>query len=84
MGIRVNSVHPGVIDTAMGDAVVDAFANRLAVGDNEARTNVAGLHALGRLGDVADVASAVVFLASSCAAFMTGSELVVDGGFTAA
>jgi NAD(P)-dependent dehydrogenase (short-subunit alcohol dehydrogenase family) len=84
MGIRANSVHPGVIDTAMGDAVVDAFASRLAVGDNEARTNVAGLHALGRLGDVADVASAVVFLASSCAAFMTGSELVVDGGYTAA
>jgi NAD(P)-dependent dehydrogenase (short-subunit alcohol dehydrogenase family) len=41
------------------------------------------LHPLGRLGVAADIANAVVFLASDDAAFMTGSEVVVDGGMTA-
>jgi len=42
------------------------------------------LHPLGRLGRDADVANAVLFLVSDAAAFVTGSELVVDGGMTAA
>lgn len=82
-GIRVNSVHPGVIDTEMGAAVVHGFAEARAVGDNDAQTQVAGLHPLGHLGSPSDIGDAVTFLASSRAAFMTGSELVVDGGFTA-
>lgn len=81
--IRVNSVHPGVIDTLMGQKVMD---EQVAAGigtANEVRSNVIAIHPLGRLGVAADIANAVVFLASDDAAFMTGSELVVDGGLTA-
>ncbi|WP_296677145.1 glucose 1-dehydrogenase [Novosphingobium sp.] len=81
--IRVNSIHPGVIDTAMGRNLIDDFAGALGVGNNESLNNVAALHPLGHLGEAQDVANAVVYLASDRAAFSTGSELVVDGGFTA-
>ena len=81
--IRVNSVHPGVIDTHMGDEVVHGLAAAGGVGDNEARAQVDGMHPLGHMGKVADIAEAIAFLASDKAAFMTGSEMVVDGGWTA-
>jgi NAD(P)-dependent dehydrogenase (short-subunit alcohol dehydrogenase family) len=81
--IRVNSVHPGVIETDMGAEVVSRVSQARGVGHNEARVMTAGLHPLGRLGAVQDVAAAIVFLASDRASFVTGSELVVDGGFTA-
>ena len=83
VGVRVNSVHPGVIDTAMGDEVVAGFSGAAGIGDNEARTQLAARHPLGRMGAPNNIADAVVFLASDRAAFMTGSEVVVDGGFTA-
>ena len=81
--IRVNSVHPGVIDTMMGQKVMDDFVAAGGGSANEVRTNVISLHPLGRLGVAADIANAVVFLASDDASFITGSELVVDGGMTA-
>jgi NAD(P)-dependent dehydrogenase (short-subunit alcohol dehydrogenase family) len=81
--IRVNSVHPGVIDTAMGTQVVHDFAAAGEVGDNEARAALSERHPLGNFGEPVHIADAVVFLASDKAAFMTGSEMVVDGGFTA-
>jgi len=81
--IRVNSIHPGIIDTMMGQKVMDDLVATGAGSANEVRTNAIGLHPLGRLGVAADIASAVVFLASDDAAFMTGSEVVVDGGLTA-
>ena len=81
--IRVNSIHPGVIETMMGQQVLDDFAAVSAGSANEVRTNVIALHPLGRLGVAADIANAVVFLASDDAAFITGSEIVVDGGMTA-
>ena len=81
--IRVNSVHPGVIDTHMGQEVVTGFSSALGVGDNEARTQIAARHPLGHMGRDANIADAIAFLASDKAAFVTGSELVVDGGFTA-
>ena len=83
MKIRVNSVHPGVIDTVMGREVVTGFAAASGVGDNEARVQIEHLHPLGHMGAVADIAEAIVYLASDRAAFMTGSEMVVDGGLTA-
>lgn len=79
--IRVNSVHPGVIDTDMG---AQAMAGRMRVlGSNDAGDYTRQIHPIGRLGTAEDVARTIVFLASDDARFMTGSALVVDGGFTA-
>lgn len=82
-GIRVNSLHPGVIDTSMGDAVMAGVASMLSIKADAARRQMALNHPLGRLGTADNIADAVVFLASDRAAFMTGAELVVDGGVTA-
>ena len=82
-GIRVNSVHPGIIETKMGDEVVTGFSALGGVGENEARAQAAQIHPLGHMGQPQNIADAIVFLASDRAAFMTGSELVVDGGLTA-
>ncbi|MDE2434887.1 MAG: SDR family oxidoreductase [Sphingomonadales bacterium] len=81
--IRVNSVHPGVIDTDMGRVLIDDFAQAQGVGNNEVVASVSAMHPLGHLGEAQNVADAVVFLAGDRAAFTTGSELVVDGGLTA-
>lgn len=82
--IRVNSVHPGVIETAMGQQVIDEYAASGAPGGaNAIRDQMIQMHPLGRLGVAGDVANAIVFLASDRSAFMTGSEVVVDGGLTA-
>ena len=79
--IRVNSVHPGVIETDMG---TQALSSRMrAAGSNDAGDYLRSIHPIGRLGTVEDVARTIVFLASDDARFMTGSALVVDGGFTA-
>ena len=81
--IRVNSVHPGVIDTHMGQEVVSGFSSLTGMGANEARDRVDALHPVGHMGRTANIADAIVYLASDKAEFMTGSEMVVDGGFTA-
>ncbi|MBL8556740.1 MAG: glucose 1-dehydrogenase [Phenylobacterium sp.] len=78
-GVRVNSVHPGFIETPM---VVNAF--RESESENEMRDMIVSRHAMGRLGMAREIADAIVFLASDEASFMTGSELVIDGGYTAA
>lgn len=82
MKIRVNSVHPGIIDTPMMGQMVSLA---MAGGESEqgARTRFADRHPMKRLGKDSDIGNAVAFLASDRAAFMTGSELVVDGGMTA-
>ena len=79
MGVRVNSVHPGFIETPMV-----ANALRESENENEMRDLIVSRHAMGRLGVPREIADAVVFLASDESSFMTGSELVVDGGYTAA
>jgi NAD(P)-dependent dehydrogenase (short-subunit alcohol dehydrogenase family) len=78
LGIRVNSVHPGFIDTPMVANALHASEN-----GNEMRSAIIAAHPLGRLGVPREIADAVVFLASDEASFMTGAELVVDGGYTA-
>jgi NAD(P)-dependent dehydrogenase (short-subunit alcohol dehydrogenase family) len=78
LGIRVNSVHPGFIDTPM---VSGAFQQ--AENSNEMRDTIISRHALARLGVPREIADAVLFLASDESSFMTGAELVVDGGYTA-
>ena len=72
--IRCNSVHPGYIDTAMTERMMSQPGMRE---QREAATPI------GRIGTVDDIANGVLFLASDEASFMTGSELVIDGGFTA-
>lgn len=81
MKVRVNSVHPGIIDTPMMAEVAADMA--AATGANDLRERFAQRHPMGRLGRDTDIANAIKFLASDAAAFMTGSELVVDGGMTA-
>ena len=82
--IRVNSVHPGVIDTDMGQQTFVMRAAAQGTNDTEATRAVSvRMHPIGRLGIADDVARGIVFLASDDAAFMTGSGLVVDGGYTA-
>jgi len=81
--IRVNSIHPGIIDTMMGQKVMDQLVANGGGSANEVRASMMALHPLGRFGEPADIANAVVFLASDDSAFMTGTEIVVDGGLTA-
>ena len=76
--IRCNSVHPGVIETSMGDQV-------MALGGGNVKEKWAARIAaipLGEAGTVDDVASCVLFLASDEARHVTGAALVVDGGMT--
>jgi len=73
-GIRVNAVCPGFVRTAMTSKL---FADA----DREQR--IAAMHPLGRLATPEDIASAILFLASEDAGFITGQALAVDGGFTA-
>lgn len=81
--IRVNSIHPGGIDTAMMQGIMDRYAELSGGAPEAARAGVEARHPLGRLGDPAEIAGGVVFLCTSAASFMTGSELVIDGGYTA-
>jgi NAD(P)-dependent dehydrogenase (short-subunit alcohol dehydrogenase family) len=81
--IRINSVHPGVIDTPMMATAADDIADRTGESAERAKERMAQRHPLGRLGRDIDIANAILFLASDRAAFMTGAELVVDGGMTA-
>ena len=77
-GIRVNAVCPGFIQTPMIDGY---FADQ--EDPEEARAAAVGLHPLGRLGDPIDIADGFVYLASDDARWVTGTELVIDGGLTA-
>ena len=79
LGIRVNSVHPGFIETPM---VTNALHE--AENGNEMRDLIISRHALGRMGLAREIADGIVFLASDESSFMTGAELVIDGGYTAA
>ena len=81
--VRVNSVHPGIIDTPMMDGAVNFLSNAAGTDVAAEKARMAKRHPLGRVGRDTDVANAVLFLASDAAAFMTGSEVVVDGGMTA-
>ena len=76
--IRCNSVHPSFVQTPMVDAMI---AN--AKDPDKARKQIERASPLGRIGEADDVASACVYLASEDSKFVTGSELVVDGGTTA-
>jgi NAD(P)-dependent dehydrogenase (short-subunit alcohol dehydrogenase family) len=76
-GIRVNAVSPGPISTP--------FHGKLGLSEKELKDAAAGIEAqvpLHRFGEAAEIAKAALFLASADSSFMTGAELVVDGGLT--
>ncbi|ORE87270.1 dehydrogenase [Oceanococcus atlanticus] len=81
--IRVNSVHPGLIETPMGDHLLETWIDLGIVPDEAAaRETIHSMTSVGRLGTPREVALAVVFLASDASSYVTGSELVVDGGMS--
>jgi NAD(P)-dependent dehydrogenase (short-subunit alcohol dehydrogenase family) len=77
-GVRVNCICPGYIDAGLAEGYFQVQADPAA-----ARAAAGQLHALGRIGTPEEVGRAAVFLASDDASFMTGSAVVVDGGFGA-
>ena len=80
--IRCNSIHPGYIWTPLVRNVVE-FVDEVST-EEELREMLVERHPIGRLGEPEDIARGVLFLASDDSSFMTGSELVIDGGYTAA
>ena len=78
-GIRVLAVNPGGIDTPLVDELVEA----LGQDRKEFEEGYAKIHPLRRYGQPADIANAVLFLASDKASFMTGESVSVDGGLLA-
>lgn len=83
-GVRVNSIHPAIVETNMGSNFVSDFVKLGLMPDVEsAETAFKAMHPTG-FGKTSDIASAVVYLASDAARWVNGTELVVDGGFTAA
>ncbi|MBT0667251.1 SDR family oxidoreductase [Novosphingobium profundi] len=81
--IRVNSLHPGGIDTPMLGSIMERYVELGAAPSVEAAiaaNNAA--HPIGRMGRADEMSGGVVFLASEASSFMTCDELVMDGGFT--
>jgi NAD(P)-dependent dehydrogenase (short-subunit alcohol dehydrogenase family) len=95
MNVRVNSVHPGIIDTAIwqkipqgggvGAAAVSSAVLPIPPGANTIDPNAVATAGVpvGYAGLPADIAAGIVFLASDESRYMTGTELVIDGGMTA-
>ncbi|WP_295680231.1 SDR family oxidoreductase, partial [uncultured Nevskia sp.] len=82
-GIRVNSIHPGIVVTDMGTNFIQDFVKLgLAPDYPAAEAAIKGIHPMG-FGEPSDVANAVIYLASDATKWMNGSELVIDGGLTA-
>ncbi|MER8631572.1 SDR family oxidoreductase [Mesorhizobium opportunistum] len=71
-GIRVNSIHPGIVSTPMIDAQ-----------DSSITAAIVNITPMKRLGRPEEIAYGALFLASDESSFMTGAELVIDGGYTA-
>ena len=78
-GIRVLAVNPGGIQTPLVDEVIEAFGHER----EQFFKDYAKIHPLGRYGQPADIANAMLFLASDKASFMTGENVCVDGGLMA-
>jgi NAD(P)-dependent dehydrogenase (short-subunit alcohol dehydrogenase family) len=74
-GIRINSVSPGLFQTAMSDKMI-------AAGQKEALDSMLKMVPIGRLGRAEEIASTVLFLCSDAASMIVGHNLVVDGGLT--
>jgi NAD(P)-dependent dehydrogenase (short-subunit alcohol dehydrogenase family) len=78
-GIRVNSIHPGFIETSL----LRPEAIKERTGSLDAYQAIVDLTPMGRTGQPEEIAAGVAYLASDDASFVTGSELYIDGGHTA-
>jgi NAD(P)-dependent dehydrogenase (short-subunit alcohol dehydrogenase family) len=76
-GVRVNTVSPGTIDTPLLQAYFDSCPD-----PEKARSEFLKFHPIGRFGTPRDIGEVVCFLGSEQAGFITGSEIIVDGGMT--
>lgn len=82
--IRVNSVHPGGIDTAMLNSIIDRYVELGAAPSRDAALEGVRInHPIGRMGRPDELGGGVVYLCSESASFVTCSELMIDGGFSA-
>lgn len=82
--IRVNSIHPGFVETPLLHVGMQRWVDQgKAAKAQDLMDAIAGMTPVKRLAQPEEIASAIAFLASSDASYMTGSELVVDGGWTA-
>lgn len=82
--VRVNSVHPGPVDTELGMGAIDVAVDLGLVKDRETgKAMVDAQHPMGRMAVPSDICGAILFLLSEASGFMTGTELTVDGGYTA-
>lgn len=79
LDVTVNSVHPGYVETPL----VSGLADRAGSDRNATLDRFARAHPMGRLGTPEDIAEGVIYLASNAGRWITGSELVIDGGFLA-
>jgi NAD(P)-dependent dehydrogenase (short-subunit alcohol dehydrogenase family) len=79
--IRVNSIHPGIIDTPIWGKLPSPGGPNAPFDPNELAQIAAPI---GRAGQPTDIANGILYLASDLSAYVTGSELVIDGGMTAA
>jgi NAD(P)-dependent dehydrogenase (short-subunit alcohol dehydrogenase family) len=76
-GIRCNAICPGYVDTGMAGRYLDSQPD-----PERARAEVAGLHAVGRVGQPSDIAICAQYLVSDAAGFVTGASFVLDGGLS--
>jgi len=81
--VRVNSIHPGYVDTPLVGGSLQRRADKEGTDVASLREDLVKLHPIGRIGTPEDIAAGIVFLASEESSFMTGAELVIDGGYTA-
>ncbi len=77
-GIRCNSIHPGVIETPLIQGAINGAPDPAA-----ARGMLEGIAPIGRMGNMEEIVSLLIYLASDESQFVTGSEIVIDGGSTA-
>lgn len=81
--IRVNSVHPGGVDTGMLNSIMDRYVELGAVPSREvAMQGIVANHPIGRMGRPEEMGGGVVYLCSDAASFVTCAEFVMDGGFS--
>lgn len=79
-GIRINSIHPGLIKTPSG---MEMASQATGMTPEEAEAAFASMHPIGRIGLPEEIANTALFLASDESSFATGAEFVIDGGYTA-